>query len=216
MTLQQKHSLPETQDGCVPLKHLQPSQAPLLWCGWQKCPATEVEAWWLLLQSVQGEGYRGDGCRKSAVRWGWPAVLGHGGGGWGTRGSSWGHTPTQTNSHPAPHTAGWHACSRLQRDTGTPCFKAHHHNLYAYACAFMWVCVLLTHCQTVTGLLVALRERRKVPGGHFSQDLQHTRKLHPVLQKEKKSELVEKLSKTNLQAAFNNLILVLKLAKPLH
>lgn len=32
--------------------------------------------------------------------------------------------------------------------------------------------LILTHCQALTGLLIALGKRRKIPGTHFSQNLQ--------------------------------------------
>lgn len=51
-------------------------------------------------------------------------------------------------------------------------------------CFSVFLCVLLTHCQAVTGLLVALRERREIPGTNFSQDLKHkTRHCNSALMK---------------------------------
>lgn len=43
-------------------------------------------------------------------------------------------------------------------------------------CVWVHLCVLLTHCQALTGLLVALRERREIPGANLSQDLRHKNK----------------------------------------
>ncbi len=68
----------------------------------------------------------------------------------------------------------------------------------------MCLCALLTHCQALTGLLVALRERREIPGANFSQNLQHNT---PV-------SFCPDENKSLYKALF--LMHVLKLASPLH